>query len=66
MFLHLSISHSVHRRGVCPGGVYLSMHWADTPSGQMPPAGTPPLAETPGQTHPLSRHPPLQVDTPPG
>ena len=55
MFLHLSVSHSVHR-----GSVYPSMHCSDTPSwadisqhalGQTPP---------PGQTYPSmhwGRHP---------
>ena len=50
MFLHLSVSHSVHRGGCLPGvGVYPSMHWAD-----IPPADTP-LADTPGRHPPRSR-----------
>ena len=39
MFLHLSVSHSVHR-GVCQ-----TAPWADTP--QTPPRQTPPSADTP-------------------
>ena len=55
MFLHLSVSHSVH--GVCiPACI-----GADTPSPwQTPPGQTPPLLgrHPPGQTHPL---PPGQI-----
>ena len=39
MFLHLSVGHSVHR-----GGVYPSMHWADTRRVDTPPR--PPLQRT--------------------
>ena len=58
MFLHLSVSHSVHRRGVC-----LSACW-DTP----PQADTP-LVDTQEQTPPRSRHSqgsrhPQEADTP--
>ena len=74
MFLHLSVSHSVHRGW----GVYPNAYW-DTPLvrhplvrhplGRHPPGQTPPWADSPpGQTslgrHPLGRHPPRQ--TPPG
>ena len=74
MFLHLSVSHSVHRRGICPGEC-VSQHTLDRHPlpGQMPPAGTPPLAETPRagtlqadtpwQTHPPGRHTLLLVAT---
>ena len=59
MLLHLSVSHSVHGRGVYP-----SMHWADT-SWQTPPCGQTP--RRPGL--PLDRHPPRadtsQAETPP-
>ena len=54
MFLHLSVSHSVH--GGVSASVDAGIHtpWADTPLGQTPPADTPP-----GQTAPLlGRHPP--------
>ena len=55
MLLHLSVIHSVH------GGVYPSMHWADTPW------QTSPRQTTPRQTPcwpglPLGRDP--QADTP--
>ena len=50
MFLHLSVSHSVHR-GCLPGAcVYPSMHWADTPLGR----------------HSLGRHLPGQTPLPGG
>ena len=48
MFLHLSVSHSVHRRGVC-----LSASWDTHPSW----AGTPPWADTPI----LGKYPPTMV-----
>ena len=53
MFLHLSVSHSVHR----VGGVYLSMQWVRrcTPPGRHLPRQTPPR-QTP--LPPLGRHPP--------
>ena len=64
MFLHLSVSHSVHRGGVCPSACW------DTPPpsrhslGQTPPGQTPPRADTPPQqtataadgTHPTGMH----------
>ena len=46
MFLHLSVSHSVHRRGVC-----LSACWDTHPPGRHPP---------PGQTPPSPNRRPLQ------
>ena len=78
MFLHLSVSHSVH------GGVSGRHPWADTSLGRhllgrYPPTplgrhslGKHPWAKIPGQTppgrHPLGRHPfgqtPLWADTP--
>ena len=55
MFLHLSVSHSVHR-GCLPGAcVYPSMHWADTPQ-----------ADTPLGRHSLGRHLPGQTPLPGG
>ena len=54
MFLHLSVSHSVHR------GVYPSMHWGRRPPGRHIPACT--GADTPRGRHPLGRR--LQADTP--
>ena len=55
MFLHLSVSHSVHRGGVC-----LSVYWDTiTPP---PPEQTPPGADPPGTRHP----PPEQTPPPPG
>ena len=70
MFLHLSVSHSVHRGGV-PGEVHPLARY--TP-GQVPPfpAGTPPWTGTPspagahpGQVHPsLAGTPPLGRYTP--
>ena len=53
MFLHLSVSHSVHGRCVpaCTG--------ADTPQTDTPWSDTPPGRHPPGQT-PLGRHPPAQ------
>ena len=54
MFLHLSVSQSVHRRGVWTGGC-ISQH--ETPPGQAPSRQTPPGRHTPWQTHP-------QADTP--
>ena len=71
MFLHLSVSHSVHR-GVYSSiqrarGVYPSMQWAGgcTPIGRHSIAlgRHPPGRHAPGQTPPLGRHPP---QTPPG
>ena len=48
MFLHLFISHSVHRGGV----------WADTPLGKHPPwaAPFPQTATAAGGTHPTGMH----------
>ena len=61
IFLHLSVSHSVHR-GVsaqCMLGIHHPQ--ADSPPGQTPswadPPGRPPWADTPRQT-PRDRHPP--------
>ena len=74
MFLHLSISHSVHRGEVCipactgadtPGQTYPSMHWGRHPPGQTYPSmhwGR----HTPGQTYPSmhwGRHPPPPMAT---
>ena len=65
MFLHLSVSHSVHRRST----------WAGTPWDQMPPGpGTPPGRYTPlDQVHPpglgtppLGRYDPLRQVHPSG
>ena len=66
MFLHLSVSHSVHRGGVC-----LSACW-DTPPGRYTPLGryTPWQVHPPGRYTPLGRYTPWQLhpwaDTPPG
>ena len=55
MFLHLSVSHSVHKGGVC-----LSACWdTHTSPGRHPPARHPP-----GQTPSLDRHPTGQTHTP--
>ena len=57
MFLHLSVSHSVHRGGSASGsggGVCHTPPCADTPLGRYPLS-----RHTPGQTFPLARHPPL-------
>ena len=54
MFLHLSVSHSVHRGST----------WAGTPPGQVHPrAGTSPGRYNPRQVHPLAGTPP--AGTPP-
>ena len=51
MFLHLSISHSVHRRGVSASGSGVSaIPMADTPLGRHPARQTPPGSS--GQTPP--------------
>ena len=60
MFLHLSVSHSIHGRG---GGYLPHTHWADTPWADNPPADTQRQTNPPGQTPPirhtpLGRHPP--------
>ena len=52
MFLHLSVSHSVHRGVSAP--VHAGIH---TPPGQTPPWQTPPGRHLPGQT-PQGKHPP--------
>ena len=54
MFLHLSVSHSVHMGGVC-----FSAYW-DTPS----PGKTPP-SQTPPDRHPNWPDTPPCADTPP-
>ena len=54
MFLHLSVSHSVHSVG---GGGSASVHAGI-------PIPTPPVAGTPKSRHPPRRHPPEQA--PPG
>ena len=68
LFLHLFVSHSVHRRGVC-----LSACWDTTPPPkQQAPPGTrhpPPGADPPGADTPLEQTPPgpgtpLEADTP--
>ena len=43
MFLHLSVSHSVHGGvgGVCPSACWDTPPWVDTPAGQTPPGQTP-------------------------
>ena len=73
MFLHLSVSHSVHRGCVYPStqrvGVCIPVCNGErvlplgpgvyTPPGQTPSGQTPCWADTPsGHTHPLGRHPP--------
>ena len=65
MFLHLSVSHSVHGGFVC-----LSACWDTTPLGRHPsPTGqTLPGQTPPGQTRTLGRHPRADspwADTPP-
>ena len=60
MFLHLSVSHSIHRTVSAP--VHAGIHnpcWADTPTGQTPPLGRHLQADTPGQTPP-GQTPPAQ------
>ena len=82
MFLHLSVSHSVHGGvgGVCLSACWDTPPWVDTPVGQTPPLGgvclsacwdTPPWLDTPaGQTPPPrwadTPPPPRWADTPPG
>ena len=73
MFLHLSVSHSVHRTGFCPGGC-VSQHAlgrhpprADAPgrhptSGRDPPDRHPPSRHLSG-IHPPGRHPLLLAAT---
>ena len=73
MFLHLSVSHSVHRGvDVCLSACWDTHPQADTPQAD-PPGHAHPWAHTPLDRHPLGRHPPswhplgrhcLQVDTP--
>ena len=46
MFLRMSVSHSVHMRGVYP-----SMHWGRHPPGRHPPGQTPPPQCMLGYTH---------------
>ena len=60
MFLHLSVSHSVHRGGC----VYPSMHWGRHPR---PPRQTPPGRHTPSADHPsgASQHALGQTSPPP-
>ena len=66
MFLHLSVSHSVHRGGGVPGQVH-------PPGTYLPPLGRhtpwahtlPPGRYTPGQVHPTGRYTP-RAGTPPG
>ena len=41
MFLHLSVSHSVHRAGACPSACWDTPPWVDTPWAGTPWAGTP-------------------------
>ena len=74
MFLHMSVSHSVHGWGGVPGQVPLlagTPPWADTPLVGTPPgrytplAGTPPGRYTPWQVHPLAGTPLWQVHPPP-
>ena len=76
MFLHLSVSHSVHREGVCvsqhafrqtppwqtsPSG-QTSPLWADTALGRHPPARHPPMATAVDGTHPTGMHSFLNKD----
>ena len=77
MFLHLSVSHSVHRGGV-PASVHAGIHplAGTSPSRYIPgrytPLAryTPPCRYNPPQVHPLDRYTPGQVHplvgTPPG
>ena len=62
MFLHLSVSHSIHRGGVCPMTCWdtlsLGRHpLAHTPFQAATPLGRHPAADTPGR-HPQGRHSP--------
>ena len=63
MFLHLSVSHSIHRGVATPQGRH--SHGQTPPLGRHPLADTPlgrhPLADTPLGRHPLGRHPPFPV-----
>ena len=73
MFLHLSVSYSVHSGGVCPGSVCIPACTGHTPLRADPPGRHPradmppgrhPQADTPGQTlpgrhQPPGRHPPM-------
>ena len=66
MFLQLSVTHSVHRGGVCPSACWDThfLLWADTPLGRHPHGQTPPLADTPWARHPGQTPP--GADTPLG
>ena len=56
IFLHLSVSHSVHRWG---GGVCLSACWDKHPMGRYTPGRyTPGQVHRPGQVHPPGRYTP--------
>ena len=62
MFLHLSVSHSVHRGWVSAplhSGIHLVGRHPHPPRQTTPWAGTPPPADTPlpGRHTPLGRHP---------
>ena len=67
MFLHLSVSHSVHRERGC----LADTPWADTPRqtapGQTPPGTHTPQQTPPGQTPPWADTPQADpwADTPP-
>ena len=53
MFLHLSVSHSVHRVwGVCLSACWDITPWADTLLGRHPPWADTPWADPPRQTTP--------------
>ena len=58
MFLHLSVSHSVHRVGTAP------LHAGIHPLGRHPPGHTPPRQTLSWADTPLGRHPSDQI--PPG
>ena len=63
MFLHLSVSHSVHR-GMCDRQPWADTYRADTPLGRHPQSDTP-LGRHSAGRHPSNRHH-YQADSIPG
>ena len=67
IFSQASVSHSVHRGGVCLGACWDLHTPSRYPPGRYTPwAGTPhpPGSTPPGQVHPPGRYPPNWADTP--